>query len=143
MKRRRSDQLADICRRYGVNALYAFGSRATEIRALILGESPEIQHPDSDVDLAARTVPEQHLTLQDRVRLALELEDFLQVKKVDLVLLSEADPFLALDVIRGEVLYFTDPVAQAEDELYILRRAGDLAFQERLRREQILFGAES
>jgi len=59
---------------------------------------------------------------------------------VDLVVLSEADPFLALDVIRGELLWCVDPDVQAEDELYILRRAGGLAPYARERCRLILSG---
>jgi hypothetical protein len=56
----------------------------------------------------------------------MELEDLFEVGRVDLVLLPEADPYVALDVIRGELLYTRDPDRQARYELYVLRRAGDL-----------------
>lgn len=59
---------------------------------------------------------------------------------MDLVILPEADPFLALDVIRGELLYCADRDAQAEQELQVLRRAADLAPYARERWEQILVG---
>ena len=75
---------------------------------------------------------------QSVVRLATELEDLLGVVRVDLVMLTEAEPFLALDVVRGELLYCVDPDAQAEEELYVLRRPGDLAPHERERRRLIL-----
>jgi hypothetical protein len=54
---------------------------------------------------------------------------------VDLVLLPEADAFLALEIIRGELLYSDDLDRQARYQLFVLRRAGDLApFQkERIR----------
>jgi hypothetical protein len=52
------------------------------------------------------------------VRLANELEDLFEVSRVDLVMLPEADSFMALDIIRGEVLYCTDADEQAEYELY-------------------------
>jgi len=77
------------------------------------------------------------------VRLTIDLEDLLGVCRVDLVILSEASPFLALDVISGEQLYSPDLDRAAEYELYILRRAGDLAYFERQRRKQILMGAIS
>jgi hypothetical protein len=57
---------------------------------------------------------------------------------VDLVVLSEASAFLALEVIQGEILYEVDPDRTAEYELYVMRRAGDLALFERERVEQIL-----
>jgi uncharacterized protein len=61
-----------------------------------------------------------------RVKLALEIEDLLEVSRVDLVVLQEADPFLAVEIIRGELVYAEDLDRQARYELYILRRAGDL-----------------
>ena len=43
-----------------------------------------------------------------------------------------AYPFLAVNVIRGERLFCSDRYAADEYELYILRRAGDLAELERI-----------
>jgi uncharacterized protein len=60
------------------------------------------------------------------VHLALEIEDLLEVSCVDLVILQEADPFLSVEIIRGELLYAEDLDRQARYELYLLRRAGDL-----------------
>jgi hypothetical protein len=77
------------------------------------------------------------------VEITQALEDFFQVKRVDLVILSEAPPFLALDIIKGELIYCSDPHRQAEDELYVLRRAGDLAYYERKRRQQIIEGGNA
>jgi len=51
---------------------------------------------------------------------------------------TEADPFLALEVIRGELLYAEDLDRQARDELYVLRRAGDLLPFKRQRLRLIL-----
>jgi hypothetical protein len=58
----------------------------------------------------------------------------------ELVVLPEADPFLALDAIRGALLYARDLDAQAEYELYVLRRAGDLGPFARERWERVLRG---
>src|SRR5690606_41163263 len=44
----------------------------------------------------------------------------------------------AIDVIRGELLYSSNPLAQAEHELYVLRRAADLAPLLRARTHAIL-----
>lgn len=55
------------------------------------------------------------------------LEEELGVSRVDLVILPEANPFLAAEVVRGELLYTRDEVEESELQLYYLRRAGDLA----------------
>ena len=96
-----------------------------------------------DADLGLLPAQKCRLNVTDRVRLTIDLEDLLGVCKVDLVILSEASPFLALDVIKGEQLYSADPDRTVEYELYILRKAGDLAYFERQRRKQILTGAIS
>lgn len=134
------DELKEVGARYGLTALYAFGSRAIEVASRIRGQAIDSETPGSDVDIGVQPVPGRRLSARDRVRLSVELEDLLAVKRVDLVVLPEADPFLALDVIRGELLYCADPDHQAEDELYILRRAGDLAHYAQERWQQILAG---
>jgi len=132
-----------LCPRYGITALYLFGSGAREIAERMSGQVIPRENSESDVDIGVQPAPSKRLTAQERVRLAIELEDLLGAKRVDLVVLPEADPFLALDVIRGEMLYCADPDAQAEDELYVLRRAGDLAHFARDRWQHLLSGAAS
>lgn len=131
-------KLGAIGIRYGILALYGFGSRAAEIAGWGREQKVSPQCSDSDVDIGVQPAPDRHLNAQERVRLAIELEDLLRVNRVDLVVLTEADPFLAVDIIRGELLYCTDADAQAEYELYVLRRAADLAYYARDRWQQIL-----
>lgn len=134
------DQLKLLCPRYGITALYLFGSRAREIAERMGGRLIPPENSESDVDIGVQPAPGRRLAARERVQLAIELEDLLKVRRVDLIVLPEADPFLALDVIRGEMLYCADPDAQAEDELYVLRRAADLAHFARHRWETILTG---
>jgi len=133
-------ELGIIGTRYGVIALYAFGSRAGEIAAKVQGKEISPENLLSDVDIGVQSKPGRYLSAKERVQLAIELEDVLGVNRVDLVILSEADPFLALEIVRGELLYCADADAQAEYELNVLRRAGDLAFYARERWQQILMG---
>ena len=132
------DLLCDLARQYHLVALYAFGSRATEIAARVTGEMVTVALHSSDVDIGVLPVRGHRLTAQDRVRLAMALEDALDVDRVDLVILPEASPYLALDVVCGELLCVTDPDAEAAYQLYVLRRAGDLAPLERERRRMLL-----
>ena len=133
-------KLKDIGIRYKILALYAFGSRAVEISGFVRGQKVPLQWANSDVDIGVQLKPGRYLSAKERVQLAIELEDLLDVNRVDLVILSDADPLLALEVVRGELLYCADADAQAEYELYVLRRAGDLAFYARQRWQQILMG---
>ena len=133
-------ELEKIALDYGISEIYAFGSRGDEMAGRISGEKMEPTYPASDVDIGIETLPEKRLSARQRVQLAIQLEDLLTVSSVDLVVLSEVSPFLALEIIKGKLLYCKDPDAQAEHELLILRRAGDLAYHERRRREMIMRG---
>ncbi|MEW6327532.1 MAG: nucleotidyltransferase domain-containing protein [Thermodesulfobacteriota bacterium] len=126
-------QLQEICKRCHVNIMYAFGSRSEEIRSYIEGSGVLNKASSSDVDIGIRISEGHHLSVKDKVNLAMELEDFFGVERVDLVILTEADPFVAANIIRGERLYADDEYVADEYELYILRKAGDLAYLERQR----------
>jgi len=93
------------------------------------------------VDVGVRPESGRLQQVMERVELAVALEDLLGCDRVDLVILPEADPFVAVEVIRGERLYAEDSYQADEYELYLLRRAGDLAPLERERMAMIL-GAE-
>lgn len=135
-------ELQALATQYNLNAMYAFGSRREEICARLAGKPYSTDVPESDLDIGVQPAETSRLSPRDKVRLALGLEDLFDVPRVDLVLLDEAPPYLALDVIRGELIYCSDYDAQAEHELYVLRRAGDLAYFERQRRHGILYGDE-
>ncbi len=125
--RERLAALEQICSQFGVATLYAFGSRAQEVRHWLVGQHLDLAPGPSDVDIGAKAVAGLTWSVADKVRLAMALEDFLGCARVDLVALSEADPFLAAEVIRGERLFARDEHAADEYDLYVLRRAGDLA----------------
>ncbi len=119
-------ELARICRKYGIADLYVFGSRAAEIAALARNEAVEETRPESDADFGVLPESEGIWLPEKTADLTAELEDLLDVPRVDLVFLPRADPFLALDIIRGELLYTSDADRQAEYELFVLRRADDI-----------------
>lgn len=121
-----SHKLKEIALRYGLEEIYVFGSRAKEVVARLRVENALVASPTSDVDIGVRIKPAATLSASATVHLALEIEDLLEVSCVDLVILQEADPFLSVEIIRGELLYAEDLDRQARYELYLLRRAGDL-----------------
>ena len=122
------DTIVVICKRYGIADLYVFGSRSQEISARVWGKpGAAATHPDSDVDIGVMPVNVSKFGPLQRTSMTIDLEDlFHDAPRIDLVVLAEADPFLSLEIIRGELLYTSDPERQARHELYILRRAGDL-----------------
>jgi len=133
-------RLERIAREFGIRDVYAFGSRAQEIMRRLAADGGDHAglESSSDVDVAVQPYDAAAFTARDRTRLTGALEDLFGAKRVDLVILSEAPVLLATEVVRGELLYSADPLAQAEHELYVLRRAGDLAPFLRERVEQIL-----
>jgi predicted nucleotidyltransferase len=133
-------KLADICRRYGVTSLYVFGSRASEIAARVVGEQVALAHPESDGDFAVQVARRPDLGGFARGGLLIDLEELFELPRADLVVLNDADPFIALEAIRGELLFCTDLDQQAEEELFILRRAGDLEPFEKERIRLMLTG---
>ena len=139
-KAQRSAALCELCRRHNVTSLYAFGSRASEALDWVGSKIDEFDRTPSDLDLAVVVKAGIEFGVQARVRLSLDLEDLFDISQVDLVLLLETNAFLAVDVVRGELLYCDDLDRQAREELYILRRAGDLAHFEKRRLAGILSG---
>lgn len=130
--------LEAMCHRHGVEILYAFGSRALELKDFLEGKGELSSSTPSDMDIGVKVRQATPFSVQEKVRLSLELEDLLDVNRVDLCLLNDADPFLVAEVIRGERIYCKDEFQADEYELYVLRRAGDLAPLERERLSLVL-----
>jgi hypothetical protein len=134
------EQLQDMCERYGVEILYAFGSRSREIRDLIEGKVSRLDGAFSDVDIGLKLRPGACLSIREKARLSVELENILNVNRVDLCDIHKGDPFVAVNIVRGERLFCRDEYGADEYELYVFRRAGDLAYLER-ERTALIIGA--
>jgi len=132
----RLHKIEQICRKYQVKALYVFGSRNTEILQTLQDVTCEFQPSQSDLDIGVLTY--SPFSIDTKVNLTLELEELFNVARVDLVILQEADAFLAANIIRGERIYAEDSYLADEYDLFVLRRAGDLAELERERMAMIL-----
>ena len=137
-KSRTKEMLGALCRAYGIEILYVFGSRAKEIQAVLNAGAAVDEDRASDVDIAFKALAKRRLSVRRKAELCIDLEDLLGVDRIDLVALPEADPFLAANVVRGIRLYCADALVADEYELYLLRRAGDLAPFECERTEAVL-----
>ena len=133
------ERLVAIAGRFHLDAVYVFGSRAREIHASVNTGAP-LTDSRSDIDIGVLPEPRHHLDARHRVDLVLELEDLFAGGRVDLVVLPEAPPMLAADIVAGELLVATNRLREAEYQLYVLRRAADLAPFERERRAIVLGG---
>ncbi|MEW6741413.1 MAG: nucleotidyltransferase domain-containing protein [Planctomycetota bacterium] len=122
--------------KYGLQIVYAFGSRSREIRALVEGRIARLSPGLSDVDVAVK--PRQPLTVEQKVEIGIRFEDLFQVPRVDVVVLSEAPVFLAFEIVTGELLFAQDPTYEAEYQLYIMRRTAELTHYQKARQAMIL-----
>ncbi len=138
MKERKKN-LNQIAVKFDLDIIYTFGSHAKEVLEWVEGKGPTFSVPPlSDVDIGVKPSLEVELSVKEKVHLALALEDLFSVNRVDLVVVTEADPFLAANIIRGERIYSKDEHEADEYDLYILRRAGDLVPLERERIDLIM-----
>ena len=130
----RKQRLSQIAKKIGLDIIYAFGSRAQEVAESLKRERSALSiSPLSDVDIGVRPSSGRQLSVKEKVHLGMALEDLFSVNRVDLVVITEVDPFLAANIIRGERIYCKDEYEADEYDLYILRRAGDLVPLERER----------
>ena len=129
--------LEAVCRHFQLHILYAFGGRGREALGWLHGSA--LSPGPSDLDIGVK--PAELLDVRRKVELAIDLEDLFGVNRVDLVVLPEADPFLAVNVIHGERLFADDSYLADEYDLYVLRRAADLLPFERERQRRILEGS--
>jgi predicted nucleotidyltransferase len=125
---------------YRLDAIYAFGSRAAEARGMVAAETGLFAGSRSDLDVGILPEMDVHFDAIRRAGLVSALEDVFAPARVDLVILPEASPYLALDIVTGELLLARNTDREAEYQLFVLRRAGDLAPFERERRALVLAG---
>jgi predicted nucleotidyltransferase len=126
----------DIASQYGLQIIYAFGSRAKEALDMVEGRIEQVSSKTSDLDIGVK--PEKPLTVGEKVKIAILFEDLFNVSRVDLIVLPEAPVFLALEIVTGEVLYRQDSTYEAEYQLYIMRQAADLLPYEQMKQRMIM-----
>lgn len=135
----RKENLNEIAVKFDLDIIYTFGSHAKEVLEWIEGKVSTFSvAPLSDVDIGVKPSLKIGFSVKEKVHLASALEDLFEVNRVDLVVIPEADPFLAANIIRGERIYSKDEHEADEYDLYILRRAGDLVPLERERIDLIM-----
>jgi uncharacterized protein len=132
------EHLAELSKKFNLADIYVFGSRAKEVAASMGAGTMTVKIGQSDIDIAVRPSSDHPLSPREVAGISVILEDLLNSGRVDLTILPDVDPFLALDIVRGELLFTNNPVNQANYELSVLRRAGDLAPFKRTRIKLIL-----
>ena len=132
----RFQKIEQICNKYQIRTFYVFGSRGAELFQAIQDDSIQLAKSPSDLDFGALT--HSPFSIESKVNLTLELEALFGLLDIDLFILQETDAFLAANIIRGERIFAEDSYLADEYELFVLRRAGDLAVLERQRMTAIL-----
>ena len=132
----RLQKIEQTCRRYQLKALYVFGSRSADMLRAIKEEQYQLAPSQSDLDIGV--LSHSPFSIENKVSLTFELENLFGLPGIDLFLLQEVDAFLAANIIRGERIFAEDSYLADEYELFVLRRAGDLAELERQRMAMIL-----
>jgi len=123
-----------IAEKFELDIIYAFGSHAEEVAEWLKGDKRNLSISSfSDIDIGVKPSAARQLSVENKVNLTIALEDLFSANRVDLVITTEVDPFLAANIIRGERAYCRDEYEADEYDLYILRRAGDLVPLERER----------
>ena len=129
-------QIRRIASQYGLQIIYAFGSRAKEALGLVEGRIEQFSPSLSDLDIGIK--PDRALTVEEKVKIAIMFEDLFDVVRVDLILLPDAPISLALEIVMGEILYVRDSTYEAEYQLYIMRQAADLLPYEQMKQRMIM-----
>ena len=130
------EQIRNIASQFGLQIIYAFGSRAKEASDLVENRIEHLSSTQADLDIGVK--PEKPLTVEEKVEIAILFEDLFDVPWVDLIILPDAPIFLALNIVMGEILYMQDSNYEAEYQLYIMRQAADLFPYERLKQRMIM-----
>jgi hypothetical protein len=96
------------------------------------------QPAPSQSDLDIGVLSHSPFSIENKVNLTFELANLFGLPDIDLFILQEVDAFLAANIIRGERIFAEDSYLADEYELFVLRRAGDLAELEHQRMAMIL-----
>ncbi|KPJ65456.1 hypothetical protein AMJ44_10110 [candidate division WOR-1 bacterium DG_54_3] len=130
------EKIEKIAGKYGLQIIYAFGSRAKEALDVVEGRMASFSSTPSDLDIGVK--PERHLTVEEKVGIAIFFEDLFDLPRVDVVVLPEAPVSLAVEIVTGEILYAGDSTYEAEYQLYIMRMAADVLPYEQEKQKMIL-----
>ena len=132
------EKIQKFALQYGIQIIYAFGSRAKEALALIEGKITGFSPGPSDLDLGIK--PLKPLNVEEKVKAAIFFEDLFHLPRVDVVVIPEVPTLLGLEIVRGEILYTQDSTFEAEYQLYIMKMAADLLPHERIKQSMIMGG---
>lgn len=113
-----------LAAKYGLEIVYAFGSRAKEVRKIVEGKRRHVSRSTSDLDIGIKT--KRRLSVKAKAEIGVFLEDLFGVARADVVVLPDAPIPLAFAAVTGELLYTADRRVESEYQLEIMRMYADL-----------------
>lgn len=119
----RRAELDHVASRFGLVAIYLFGSRAGDGLALLNGASRTHSGSDLDVGILARGRP---AGWRDLAGIQVALEDVFAPLRIDLLPLLAVDALFQFRAIDGHRVAAPDPTAADLWELEVMRRAAEL-----------------
>jgi len=129
-------QIEEVSKKYALQIIYAFGSKGKEALDIVKGKMEHLSSSSVDLDIGIKA--ERHLNVEEKVKIELIFEDIFNVAKVDIVVVSEVPILLALEIVKGELLYAKDLTHEAEYQLHIMRRAAEIVPYERMKQKMTL-----
>jgi predicted nucleotidyltransferase len=131
------ETLHQICRDFGLSALYLFGSRQNDGLRRLEGEAVAGEGSDLDVGVVFREGRVDHRGLS---LLQIGLEDLFAPLRIDLVPLQRADALFQFNASDGHRVAAPDADVADRYELAVMSRAEELLpIQRQLEREQFGF----
>ncbi|RJR26023.1 MAG: hypothetical protein C4582_02675 [Desulfobacteraceae bacterium] len=118
------DHICDIAFEYDISIIYAFGSRAGGVEDLLSRRAAKLHEGVSDLDIGIKAA--RRLSIVQKVDISRKLEDIFGVARVDLIILNDTSAALAYEAVTGTLVYASDPVEEAEYQLYVMRRYAEL-----------------
>jgi predicted nucleotidyltransferase len=129
-------RIEKLAQKYGLEIVYAFGSRAKEIRRVVEGKQRNFSRSKSDIDIGIK--PKKNLAVKEKAEIGVFFEDLFGVHRTDVVAIPDAPTPLAFAIVTGELLYAEDEKEEAEYQLMIMRTMADLQPHLAMRRKMAL-----
>jgi len=122
------EKLPEICREYGIDLVYLFGSQVNAGLELLAGKHVPVKDPLTDIDVGVifdGELPPASDRYQLYARLHNEISDLFAPFPLDLVFLQENHSVFQAEAIKGRCVYARNDQVRGCYEEMILRRAAD------------------
>jgi len=118
------EKLANICKAYGILAIYIFGSIAKDGAALLESKMPKRIDPLADIDVGVVFL-ERPLKPKERIkiygRLYSELSEVFSPFTLDLIFLQETGIIIQFEAINGILVYSSNEDLRVDYEERVIK----------------------